>query len=141
MESVITQLVMEHALRIRLKSDALEDKKDKSSKSTSQSGKTSGANSGTSTPRIPDGGDGSEAQSEFGDAETDVATITETSTLVEEEPAPEGGHVKKQSADLVGRINNLITSDLSKVGEAHDVLTIRMYSFLIGDPYLPLMKF
>ena len=42
-----------------------------------------------------------------------------------EESAPEGGHVKQESANLIGKINNLITTDLSKIGQAHEVLSIR----------------
>ena len=119
MDSALTQLVMEHALRMRLKGDALDDKKDKDSEKGSKSGKSSPApSSGTSTPRAP------EPESEFGDADTDVATITETSTLVDELTV-EGGQVKKQSANLIGKINNLITTDLSKIGQAHEVLSIR----------------
>lgn len=119
MDSALTQLVMEHALRMRLKGDALDEKADKTSQDESKSGKSSPApKSGTSTLRVP------ETESELGDAETDVATVTETSTLVEE-PTVEGGHVKKQSANLIGRINNLITSDLNLMNQAHDALAVR----------------
>ena len=122
MESALTQLVMEHALRMRLKGDALDEKKDKDE---SKSGKAStAASSGTSTPRVPD------SESEIGDAQTDVATVTETSTLVEE-PTVEGGHMKKQSANLVGKINNLITSDVGKMNQAHDVLSVREWNNIL----------
>ena len=116
MDSALTQLVMEHALRMRLKGDALDEKKDKDESKSSKA--STAASSGTSTPRVPD------SESEIGDAQTDVATVTETSTLVEE-PTVEGGHMKKQSANLVGKINNLITSDVGKMNQAHDVLSVR----------------
>jgi len=119
MESALTQIVMEHALRMRLKSDALDKKKGK------DGSKSTAASSGTSTPHVPD------SESEIGDVQTDVATVTETSTLVEE-LTMEGGQMKRQSANLVGKINNLITSDLGMVNHAHDVLNIREWfcSFL-----------
>ena len=118
MDSALTQLVMEHALRMRLKGDALDDNKDKGSEKGSKSGKSSPApSSGTSTPRVP------ETESELGDAETDVATITETSTLVDELTV-EGGQVKKQSANLIGKINNLASTDLNNIANGRAFLYV-----------------
>ena len=129
MESALTQVIMDRALRIRITSNIFDD-----SKSTGADNKVSPPSSSTSAPA-----ESSDAQPEVDDADGetevgtdgDTATVTEVSTLINEpmdegkaEPS-EGGQVKKQTANLIGRINNLITTDLNTVGSAQSALSLR----------------
>ena len=89
-ESILTQLVLEHSLRIRLKSDAL-DKEEYSTKEGMKKG----------TDRKDS--DVSETLSTKGSANTgneEVGRYAET--------GPDGGHAKEKTAHLIGKINNLI---------------------------------
>ncbi len=103
-ESIFTQLVFEHSLRIRLKSDALDKKEDKKDDKKKKGKKdTKGKSPSTATPASRE-------------TQTQSPAETETDTLVEsEEAAPEGGHAKAKTGHLVGKINNLITTDASTI--------------------------
>ena len=41
------------------------------------------------------------------------------------EPIPEGGHVKAKTANLIGKINNLVTTDISTIQSSSQVVTLR----------------
>ncbi|KAI5122638.1 hypothetical protein M0805_008723 [Coniferiporia weirii] len=111
--SVLPYLVFHHALRIRLKSDVLDEKKEGKGmgdpKSTDASTRTS------TTPAAID----VESDATSGDDQAPGSTdsnATKTSTNVgDAEPAAEGGHGGEKADHLVGRINNLITTDLSAI--------------------------
>lgn len=121
-ESIFTQLVFEHSLRIRLRSDALDKKDDKKDdkKKKDKKGKkdTKGKSPSTATPAS-------------GETQTQSPTDTETDTLVEsEEATPEGGHAKAKTGHLVGKINNLITTDSNTIQNSYQAIALCKISCL-----------
>ncbi|TDL20538.1 P-loop containing nucleoside triphosphate hydrolase protein [Rickenella mellea] len=117
-DSLLTQLVFEHSLRIRMRSDLLEDnKKEKKGDDTNglasdapSSGitPTEDATSGTQTPA--DGTQTPAESSESSKGEPD-------GTTKDKAPVKE----KEKGAHLIGRINNLLTTDLNQLKFSHDV--------------------
>ena len=63
-----------------------------------------------------------------GDSET-ASTQGSTSTGNAEggytEPGPDGGHAKEKTAHIVGKINNLITTDIQGITRASDIVILR----------------
>ena len=111
-ESILTQLVFEHSLRIRLRSNALDDKDDSENKgkknfNVGESGQVS--THGTGTPSASRGDGEQETEDAGGLAES----------------GPDGGHSKEKTGHLVGKINNLITSDISGLSSSFDVVDVR----------------
>lgn len=117
-ECIFTQLVFEHSLRIRLKTDALDEKSNDGGKTTKEE---SGKSTGAATPSLQGGSSsstGNNARQSDGSSETLVDS---------NEPAPEGGHAQAKAGHLVGKMNNLISSDLQAINTSHMAVTIREY--------------
>lgn len=145
-EGIITQLVFEHSLRIRVKAE------------TSSSANTP-AVSGAATPihdGTPESTTTSERQSLFSPQETgdhdtlhSVSATTQSrddtlraSTITAQSTAS-GGNVKKggkskkvedpktepqsSAENLVGKINNLVTTDLGNITDSRDFLLVLIY--------------
>ena len=132
MESALTQVAMERALRVRITSNVLDESKGENA-DTKVSLPVPNSYPSTSAPA---GSSDAQAGVDDADTETEVevdgdnATVTEVSTLINESTEEtkadsEGGQVKKQSANLIGRINNLITADMSSVVSAQNALSLR----------------
>lgn len=58
-------------------------------------------------------------------AHTEGAESVSDETLVETEPVSNGGHAKEKTGAIAGRINNLVTSDLSSIEDSFRVVEIR----------------
>ncbi|KAF9243741.1 P-loop containing nucleoside triphosphate hydrolase protein [Melanogaster broomeanus] len=128
-EAIITQLVFEHALRIRMKAEIPDNVKD--------------AESTVSTPDNASIAESSTAIEESSYSSVDEAQSSSASTL---DSSMDKGKKKsrdkvdnaetqakkpKSSADnLVGKINNLVTTDLGNIIDGRD--------FLLLFPYIPL---
>jgi hypothetical protein len=97
-ESILTQLVFEHSLRIRIKADALE-KADN--------------NEARPVPETQDGGDEGSPSVQAGDSEDDETA---------EPPKP-----RSDTSSFIGKLNNLITVDLANVSGARDFLLLCEY--------------
>ncbi|KAI0775462.1 ABC transporter type 1, transmembrane domain-containing protein [Irpex lacteus] len=133
-EAIITSLVFEHALRIRLKAET-GDKKE-----GTESAPPSAPASDTERSNTPE-----EGSSEGDDEETvhsrsataASSTTTATSTTATTAVAPEAGKVadtaktvvveaekeiKKKTSNFMGKINNLVTSDLENITTGRDFL-------------------
>ncbi|KAH8113755.1 P-loop containing nucleoside triphosphate hydrolase protein [Phellopilus nigrolimitatus] len=110
--SVFTYLVFHHALRIRLKSDALDNEKDgpkeKDTKKGADTSPQASVEPATTDAETP-------ADSE------DVAMTTAAAS--DTEPVPEGGHVKEKTGHLVGKINNLITTDMGAIQNTYYIVS------------------
>ncbi|EIM80350.1 P-loop containing nucleoside triphosphate hydrolase protein [Stereum hirsutum FP-91666 SS1] len=120
MESILTQLVLQHALRIRMVADISGDEK------TSPSGTTTPVTSESTAAPIdaeststggPDGQptETAEARSDLG---TTVQESEDSTVITPPTTAP------ATSKSLVGRMNNLISADLQSLGRSMDVLQI-----------------
>ncbi|KAJ7578700.1 P-loop containing nucleoside triphosphate hydrolase protein [Mycena floridula] len=92
LESIITQLVFEHSLRIRVKADVPEIKT-------------------ASTPGTP-----------TGETVADDAASTTSSTKTADAPAPVA------TGNLIGKLNNLVTTDLENISQAQEFLRVFLYS-------------
>lgn len=60
----------------------------------------------------------------------DGAESVSGESIATSEPVPEGGHVKEKTGALVGKINNLVTTDLSIIEDSYRVVEIRSYSHI-----------
>ncbi|KAI0650859.1 multidrug resistance-associated ABC transporter [Trametes meyenii] len=131
-EAIVTQLVFDHALRIRMKSE------------TSESPTASRASTAVHTPEnasIAEGNDSDEGSPQASNGSEDetvrASTVSTSSTTaakagkdtkkVEEEPAaPSSGG--QASGNLIGRINNLVTTDLNNLVDGRDFLFVALYA-------------
>jgi hypothetical protein len=112
---VFTYLVFHHALRIRFKSDILSDGEEKNKKlgasapeSTLETPATADADSTTAVEHQEGG---SESQTE-----ADAASV----------PEPKEGQAQQRTANLAGKINNLLTADITTISGCEEVVLLRM---------------
>ncbi|KAH7102271.1 ATP-binding cassette transporter [Auriculariales sp. MPI-PUGE-AT-0066] len=128
-ESFLTELVFEHSLRIRMKEEAPAT----TPTSTPTASETATVVDSDEEPDSPDGSDpatvvGSEgATSRSGAKGKKPIPPSRTASVASTKgPSP----VKKdesKEANLVGKINNLVTSDLNNITEARDFLFLVLY--------------
>lgn len=112
-ESVLTQLVLQHALRIRIVADTSGEAKPSSSESTA----TTDASVFTSTS------DPSGTRTETAEAGSDSGTTAQESEGSRLLPSS-SMKASVSSRSLVGRMNNLISSDLQSLGRSTDVFQV-----------------
>ncbi|KAI0782766.1 hypothetical protein C8Q75DRAFT_885975 [Abortiporus biennis] len=108
--SIMTQLMFDHALRLRMKADATEASSSPSTVATEENSETNSASNDPSTE--------SSADPSSSNATPDDATKKD-----EDKEAP-----IKEKGNISGKINNLITADLSNVVGGADVLRIIFYT-------------
>ena len=136
-EAIITSLVFEHALRIRLKAET-GDKKE-----GTESAPPSAPASDTERSNTPEEGstdDDDEETVHSRSATATSSTTAATSTTATTAVAPEAGKVadtaktvvveaekeiKKKTSNFMGKINNLVTSDLENITTGRDFLFLR----------------
>ncbi|KAF9469423.1 P-loop containing nucleoside triphosphate hydrolase protein [Collybia nuda] len=111
LEAILTQLILKHALRIRVVAESTQETPRSTSPSTAAS--TAAASpSGSSTP------------SERNDA---ASTSTAVDSAAASPPATADPNAEK-SKSLVGKMNNLISSDMQAIGQAAEFMQV----FLAG---------
>ncbi|KAL1741080.1 hypothetical protein HDZ31DRAFT_46206, partial [Schizophyllum fasciatum] len=106
--TIIVQLLYEHALRIRMKAET----------TTST---PSRAPSPPSPESADDGGDSASVRSSSEDTHTS-ATVVQSAGSAKDKKASEDSHSSSQH--LVGKINNLVTTDLANVTQARDFIIL-----------------
>lgn len=151
-EAIITQLVFEHSLRIRLKADAAEstahDTANTSTAETLHTPFTPMNYEQTSQDGSADGtshssGEGSKGtMAETSREGSDNLSVSSSSSrrgkqkmLQSGLPPPKSGKATAESNNLIGKINNLVTTDLGNIAEARDFLQIRepvIHSYLVS---------
>lgn len=133
LQAVLTQLFFEHSLRIRMKAETT-DEGVESTPTSSEAGDDRSIAGGDNTASLNESGhQGREdTESQFTQASTAVGATEASSSTIQNTPegsgqakpqADEGPPVKKSSGDaenLIGRINNLVTSDLENIVEGCD---------------------
>ncbi|KAH7908629.1 P-loop containing nucleoside triphosphate hydrolase protein [Hygrophoropsis aurantiaca] len=127
-EGIITQLVFSHSLRIRMKAEGPDDKQ-----------QVSDAN----TPSAPDTTSINGSDPRNGEVDTDEATedTLRTSSTGEvplmaagKQKAPQTKKTgdergpKSNTSNLIGKINNLVSSDLNNITEGRDFLMLCLYT-------------
>ncbi|KAG2160129.1 uncharacterized protein EDB93DRAFT_1113551 [Suillus bovinus] len=128
-EGILTQLIFEHALRIRMKAELPDDDK-KLGESTAPSTPDSASVAGSSTAAADESTDGSGDETLQASAETSSTSSSKKykhkSQNVKEEP--DSSPKQYSSADnLVGKINNLVTTDLNNINDGRDFLLVALY--------------
>ncbi|RPD55459.1 P-loop containing nucleoside triphosphate hydrolase protein [Lentinus tigrinus ALCF2SS1-7] len=135
MQAIITELVFEHALRVRMKAG------------TSEGTGSSAANTAISTPDTVSQADDESRASNAGDGDTVVEQSATSSTTIapasltsskgkgkaqpESETTKTGAEGPKAEKNIVGRINNLVSSDLSSL----DKWSMHFVYSLVESPF------
>lgn len=115
-EGIITQLVFEHALRIRVKEDVDNSPTEKKKKSAGSTPSTPQSSAAT-LPVEPSSSSDESPES----TNTPAPSLTATAASKKEDPS------SSQDGNLVGRITNLITSDLDNILEGRDLPYVIAY--------------
>lgn len=132
-EGIITQLVFDHALRIRVKSETGSSNTPASSAATTpDNASIADASERSESPTAED----DDAQTAVSEG-TNVSKVSKgkhtqassesTTATATEKPQTEGAH----AGNLVGKLNNLVTSDLSNVTNGRDFMFICALTLLI----------
>ncbi|KAK0473305.1 hypothetical protein IW261DRAFT_1342846 [Armillaria novae-zelandiae] len=134
--AIMTQLVFEHSLRIRVKASTA-DSPGKSTAPTPDnasiiedppSTESSGSSStlhGTSDAVSTDSRDANCDTGTTNQAPSSLTEVTQESVLGQD--APENPAIQSDTSNLVGKINNLVTTDLGNIIDARDFLLIGVY--------------
>ena len=138
-EALLTQLVFEHSLRIRLKAEASNEKieddnvtvigtqdsasviESTTADSNSLTGEAASQSSQASSP-TPREDSSSDSQS------TSKGPVKAKDSSTPKSDAKSATKDKKETQNLIGKINNLVTADLGNIVDGRDFLTISMLS-------------
>ncbi|KAJ3513917.1 hypothetical protein NLJ89_g2683 [Agrocybe chaxingu] len=107
-ECILTELVFEHSLRIRVKAE------------TSSSRTTKANPSGSATPVSAESSNSNEAP-DGSSASNGKGKGKELSQL------PDSEEKKSKAVNVIGKLNNLVTSDLTNITQSRDFLIVCMY--------------
>jgi hypothetical protein len=113
-EAIVTQLLFEHSLRIRMKAET-ESQKTESSETTTET-------AGSSSPSA----DSADTSTIHVSEPTEQTVVTDESDTQANDTSKSAGtsatNAPSKSNNLVGKINNLVTSDLDALGMGSDFL-------------------
>lgn len=141
-EGIITQLIFEHSLRIRVKA---ETEASLPSTSSGPSTPTTSDTDSVSPPADDDGGVGNNSGELTGSGEVETLhsrdnTIRASSSSIKSSVSSKKGKGKDTASsevskrggsssaeNLVGKINNLVTTDMNNITEARDFLLVLIY--------------
>jgi hypothetical protein len=149
-EAIVTSLIFDHALRIRLKAETSEKKADDTASGASSPTAASDSGKGATTPdNASESGDGEDDETVHSRTATSTTTATATTSttvtaVASPSPPPQNGRddksakepdakntakaatedTSKKGSNLVGKINNLVTSDLDNITSGRDFLFI-----------------
>ena len=124
-EAIITQLVFDHSLRIRMKAETTESPSP--SRATTAAQTPDNASIAEPEPEHEEGASGSQSSE---DGTTGRASTLSGATVKGKEPAKKGEEDKEKekkpesagSGNLIGKINNLVTTDLANIIDGRDFL-------------------
>ncbi|KAI0066587.1 hypothetical protein BV25DRAFT_1403282 [Artomyces pyxidatus] len=123
-EGFLTQLLFEHALRIRIKAETTEsDPAPDTASEVTVTPDGASAGQGSSTMAGDVSPDADQSQSEQA-AEGKGKQKAKTEVLKKAEPSPEPS--VSNASNFVGRINNLVTTDIDNILDARDFLFVLM---------------
>ncbi|KAI0672538.1 P-loop containing nucleoside triphosphate hydrolase protein, partial [Trametes maxima] len=118
-QAVITELVFEHALRIRMKAETSDVVDDAESASPDDESETTGLGEGSTTAGGSATTQDDDAQSVSVDNKGKAKAASARATPVAKEPEARSVPDKKGGGpNLIGRINNLVTTDLRNLDQA-----------------------
>lgn len=134
-EALITQLVFEHSLRIRLVSETGTERSANQGNSGSSGAGTpdttsvagSSTNISTSVSTLKDRSNSSadaKVASMAAASESSKGKAKATATQAPTSAKPEQQSTRKDNSNLIGKINNLVTTDLGNITDARDFLLL-----------------
>ncbi|KAF8958075.1 multidrug resistance-associated ABC transporter [Flammula alnicola] len=149
-EVLVTQLVFEHSLRIRLKAETSNDFNYQPITTATPSRAESPVGTTASDAASTSAADDSEPTSVSGSTTRETSEASQASTLTVREPStssststlknagkgkakvgvlepPKQGPKKVSDGNLIGKINNLVTTDLNNIVGARDFLLVVLY--------------
>lgn len=146
-EAILTELVFEHSLRIRF---TAESKNDESVKQEDQgNAMVADITASPDDESENDNDNSSESTAESQSAATNVSIAkakvkstasisTSTSTAAPSEAGSVSAKVKGQAAagNLIGKINNFVTTDLKNITDAKDFLFLRTPTYILNASHL-----
>jgi hypothetical protein len=131
-EAIITQLVFEHALRIRVKAEAPSDPKPSSASDTSTINSPVGSDNGSEAEADLTRSQTTDATLQIGsqdeqesDAQSAKSVSSSTKSKTQDKPRDEGS---SSPSNLIGKINNLVTTDLGNIVDSRDFLYMVLYT-------------
>ncbi len=136
-EAIVTQLVFEHALRIRMKAEAHSTTPTPSTPSEASAPATPGDVTPPDTEHATDGSTDTETTlhspaSSEGDAHSRDTTLKDSSASVkstdDSKKGKETAPVDPEAKNLVGKINNLVTTDLQNIVDSRDFIRLAVYT-------------
>ena len=131
-EGLLTQLIFEHSLRIRLKAEASSEKIEDDNLTVIG---TQDSESVTETTSVDSNSLTGETASQSSQASTHDSQSTSNGPAKARGPSTLESDTKsvtkdkKEDQNLIGKINNLVTADLGNIVEGRDFLTISMLHF------------
>ncbi|KAF9475019.1 multidrug resistance-associated ABC transporter [Pholiota conissans] len=131
-EALITQLIFEHSLRVRLKAE------NSSEKSIGDRTQETSETTFTTSETVSEAGRSAEASDDRDSATTTTAVSRDSSKDSSSKPPTAKGKVKAQSNikddtagkkndNLIGKINNMVTTDLTNIVDSRDFLTLVLF--------------
>ncbi|KAJ7029298.1 P-loop containing nucleoside triphosphate hydrolase protein [Mycena alexandri] len=129
-EAIITQLVFAHSLRIRMKAETTAAKAVDSDSPASEVPSPSGsdADSTTETATPENGESSSRSDDETTTVQASTSSIKSAKSAASKEPSkPAKDEPKKSDGSLVGKINNLVTTDLGNIVDNRDFLVVLVF--------------
>ncbi|KAH7918845.1 hypothetical protein BV22DRAFT_1100101 [Leucogyrophana mollusca] len=125
-EGIITQLLFNHSLRIRMKAEPPDD--GEGGEFTAASGPDTASIAESSTPEDEVGTSGSEEETLQPSSASAVSSSRKGKEKAKDGKGTKDTPTPKSSADnLVGKINNLVTTDLNNITDGRDFLIVGLY--------------
>ena len=112
--STFTYLVFQHSLRIRFKSDTDDKEKEENEEASTDS---------AATPMTAEADSGATSR-DATEVESESRAETDTLVTVDSTP-PKEDQAKERAAHLTGKINNLLTADITTITDFFNVVAIR----------------
>lgn len=122
-EALITELVFEHSLRIRLVAETSKENKpenDQDSPTVVGTPETASVAESSQTA----GGEADAEEESSATAASDKGKAKQSPTLTSKAPPAKKDIPSKKDTNLIGKINNLVTTDLGNITDARDFLML-----------------
>lgn len=135
-QALLTQLVFEHSLRIRMKGETESRQSDPQDLASSQISSVIEVELGAKSSRVNSNHENAQTEQEQGETQSsstttalarDVESTANKKGKTRAGPADTVGKTTNDTKNLVGTINNLVTSDLDAIADGTNFLTFGKY--------------
>ena len=135
-EGLLTQLVFEHSLRIRLKAEASNEKIEEDDLTVIGTQDSVSVTEGTSVNSGEGASQSSQPTPISGDSSSDSQSASNGKDKEDLSTLKSNTRDKEKAQNLVGKINNLVTTDLGNITDGRDFLiisTLRFFTLSLGQ--------